>query len=185
MVSKEKKEQQMSALSEGFSKSRGTFLVSCIGLNVERMTDLRKNLKSKRADITLIRNTLAGLALKTAPDMKEIYGPLLKGPNAFVLAFGEDIPSVAKTLKDFQEENETFKIKRGLLDGNALSPEEVAELARLPSREVLRARFLSVLSAVPSKFLSALQAVPGGFVRVLDSHRENKVKNQQTGGKNG
>ena len=174
MVSKEKKERQVSALSKSFSKTRGTFLVNCIGLNVERMTNLRKDLKSRQADITLIRNTLAGLALKARPDMKEIYEPLLKGPNAFVLAFGEDIPAVAKTLKDFQEENETFQIKQGLLDGNALSPEDVTELARLPSREVLRARFLSVLSAVPSKFLGALQAVPEGFVRVLDSHRENK-----------
>ncbi|MCY4512760.1 MAG: 50S ribosomal protein L10 [Bdellovibrionales bacterium] len=174
MVGKEVKKKQVAALSENFSKSRGTFLVNCIGLNVEEMTGLRKNLKSKQANITVIRNTLARLALANRSDMKEAYEPFIKGSNAFVMAFGEDVPSVAKTLYDFQEENEVFKIKCGLLDGSALSSAEVAQLAKLPSREVLRASFLAVLSASPSKFLRTLQAVPGDFVRVLNSYKENK-----------
>ena len=183
MINKETKKQQVAALSENFSKSRGTFLVNCIGLNVEEMTNLRKTLKSKQANLTVIRNTLARLALEEHSRMKTVCEPLMTGPNAFVVAFGEDVPSVAKTLHDFQSESEAFQIKCGLLDGNPLSPEEVAALAKLPSREALRARFLSVLSASPSKFLGTLQAVPGGFVRILNSHKENK--NQQTGGKNG
>ena len=183
MIGKEVKKQQVAALSENFSKSRGTFLVNCIGLNVEEMTNLRKTLKSKQANLTVIRNTLARLALEKHSDMKAAYDPLIKGPNAFVVAFGEDVPAVAKTLHDFQEESEVFQIKCGLLDGNPLSTAEVAALAKLPSREVLRAHFLSVLSAAPVKFLGTLQAVPGGFVRILNSYKENK--NQQTGGKNG
>ena len=183
MISKETKKQQVAALSENFSKSRGTFLVNCIGLNVEEMTNLRKTLKSKQASLTVIRNTLARLALEKHSHMKAACEPLMKGPNAFVVAFGEDVPSVARTLHDFQEESEVFQIKCGLLDGSPLSTAAVAALAKLPSREVLRARLLSVLSAAPVKFLGTLQAVPGGFVRILNSHRENK--NQQTGGKNG
>ena len=174
MVGKEVKKKQVAALSENFSKSRGTFLVNCIGLNVEEMTNLRKTLKSKQANITVIRNTLARLALEKHSDMKATYEPFMKGPNAFVVAFGEDVPSVARTLHDFQEESEAFQIKGGLLDGSALSTKEVAELAKLPSREVLRARFLAVLSASPSKFLGTLQAVPGGFVRILNSYKESK-----------
>ena len=174
MIGKEVKKKQVAALSENFSKSRGTFLVNCIGLNVEKMTDLRKTLKSKQADITVIRNTLARLALEKHSDMKAAYEPFMKGPNAFVIAFGEDVPSVARTLHDFQEDSEVFQIKGGLLDGSVLSTKEVAALAKLPSREVLRARFLAVLSASPSKFLGTLQAVPGGFVRILNSYKESK-----------
>lgn len=174
MVGKEVKKKQVAALSENFSKSHGSFLVNCIGLNVEEMTGLRKTLKSKKANITVIRNTLARLALADHSDMKEAYEPFMKGTNAFVMAFGEDIPSVAKTLYDFQEESEVFEIKCGLVDGSALSVEEVAQLAKLPSREVLRARFLAVLSAAPAKFMGTLQAVPEGFVRVLNSYKETK-----------
>ena len=183
MVGKETKKRQVAFLSENFSKSRGTFLVNCIGLNVEEMTNLRKTLKSKQANITVIRNTLARLVLEKHSHMKEAYESLMKGPNAFILAFGEDVPSVAKVLHDFMEDCEVFQVKRGLLDGNVLSTAAVAELAKLPSREVLRARFLSILSAPPTKFLGTLQAVPGGFARLLNSYR--KSKNQQTGGKNG
>lgn len=183
MVSKETKKQQVASLSENFSKSRGTFLVNCIGLNVEEMTSLRKTLKSKQANITVIRNTLARLALKKHSYMKEAYEPLMKGPNAFILAFGEDVPSVAKVLHDFMEDSEVFQVKCGLLDGSVLSTAAVSELAKLPSREILRARFLSVLAASPTKFLGTLQAVPGGFARLLNSYKESK--NQQTGGKNG
>ena len=174
MLGKEVKKKQVTALSENFSKSRGTFLVNCIGLNVEEMTNLRKTLKSNQANITVIRNTLACLALTDHSDIKEAYEPFMKGTNAFVMAFGEDIPSVAKTLYDLQEESEVFKIKCGLVEGSALSVAEVAQLAKLPSREVLRGCFLAVLSAAPTKFMGTLQAVPGGFVRVLNSYKETK-----------
>ena len=176
MSGRETKKNQVKALSEKFSKSRGTFLVSCMGLNVERMTDLRKSLKMKQADITVIRNTLARLALEGEEhsELKEACMPHLTGPNAFVLSFGESALSVAKTLCDFGEENEVFQIKGGLLDGIALSVQAVMDLSKLPSRDELRACLLGTLSAPLVKFLGTFQAVPAGMAGVLNSYKQKK-----------
>lgn len=174
MMNKEMKKKQVSSLSENFSKSKGTFLVSCMGLNVERMTELRKELKGNKSEIKVVRNTLARLSLEDHSGLKPLLYDHLKGTNAFVLVFGEDVSGVAKIIDRLSEEEEVFQIKCGILDGLALTPGEIKALADLPSKEILQSQFLGVLNALPGKFLRTLQAVPEGMVRVLDSYKETK-----------
>ena len=174
MISKSAKEKQISRLSEGFSKSRGTFLVNCVGMNVKQMTSLRKTLKEKKSELKVIRNTLALLSLESHSDTKSAFSEHLKGPNAFVMVFGEDVSGVAKIIDETSEEHNTFQVKCGVLDGLALSPKQVKSLAHLPSRDVLRAQFLALLQAPAGKFLATLQAAPVSLLRVLDSYKKTK-----------
>ena len=174
MLTKQVKKEQVSALSKSFSESQATFLVNCIGLNVEEATTLRKTLKTKQANIKVIRNTLALRALEDHKDLKEIYAPLLKKTNAFVTASGSDPSEIAKILNELQKENEVFKIKKASLEGKALEPSQVVALANLPSKPVLQAQFLQVLQAPMSGFVRTLQEVPAGMVRVLNSYKQGK-----------
>ena len=174
MLTRPAKKEQVLRLSEDFSKSQASFLVNCIGLSVEETTTLRKTLKGKQANIRVIRNTLAERALAEHKDLKDIYSDSLQGTNAFVLAFGEDASSVAKVLYDLEKDSEAFKIKQGCLQGSPLKASDVIALAQLPSKEVLRARFLSVLQGPMTKFVRTLQEVPGSMVRVLNSYGESK-----------
>ena len=173
MLSRTAKKSQVAKLSDSFSRSKASFLVNCIGLNVEKMTELRKNLKQSQGDIQVIRNTLSLLAMEGQSDLKAAYEPLLGGPNAFILAF-ENVAKVAKIIDSFSEENEIFKIKKAVMDGAVLSGSEVKALAKLPSMEVLKSQFLGVLSAPLTKFLSTIKEVPQGFVRVLSADREKR-----------
>lgn len=173
MLSRETKKQQVSQLSDGFSRAKASFLVNCIGLNVEQMTELRKNLKQNQGDIQVIRNTLSLRAMESSEILKKTYEPHLEGPNAFVLAF-EDSAKVAKIIDQFAEDHEIFKIKGAVMDDVALRPDEIQTLARLPSHEVLKAQFLGLLSAPLTKFLSTIKEVPQGFARVLSSKKEKK-----------
>ena len=173
MLSREKKKNQVSYLSEDFSKAKASFLVNCIGLNVEQMTELRKSLKQKRGDIKVIRNTLARLALNNHPELKGSYESHLSGPNAFVLAF-EDMTEVAKIVDEACKENEVFQIKCGVLEGKELNSQEIKDFAKLPPLKVLQAQFLALLSAPLSKFLGTLQAAPEAFVRILNTYKEKK-----------
>ena len=174
MMNKEMKKKQVSSLSENFSKSRGTFLVSCMGLNVEKMTELRKELKGNKSEIKVVRNTLARLSLEDHSNLKPLFCDHLKGTNAFVMVFDGEVSGVAKIIDRLSEEEEVFQIKCGVLDGLALTPGEIKALADLPSKEILQSQFLGVLNALPGKFLRTLQAVPEGMVRVLDSYKETK-----------
>ena len=172
MLAKSTKIHQVTQLSESFSKAKGSFLVNCIGLNVETMTALRKNLKHKNSDIKVIRNTLASLALEKHSEIKKVYESHLEGPNAFVLVFDEDISGVAKVISDIEEENESFKVKCGLLEGNLISAQEIKSLAKLPSREVLQAQLLGLLAAPLTKVLGLFEEVPKSLLRVLKSKKD-------------
>ena len=171
MLSREAKQIQMAKLFDHFSRSKASFLVNCIGLNVEKMTELRKKLKQNQGDIQVIRNTLSLRAMERNEVLKKVYTPQMEGPNAFVLAF-EDPVKVAKIIDQFSEDNEIFKIKGAVLDGAALSQNEVKTLAKLPSVEILKSQFLGLLSAPLTKFLSTVQEVPQGFVRLLSAKKD-------------
>ncbi|MCZ0933473.1 MAG: 50S ribosomal protein L10, partial [Oligoflexia bacterium] len=140
MLNRETKKAQVSQLADSLSKSKASFLVNCIGLNVEQMTALRKNLKQNKGNIQVIRNTLSLRAMEDNEMLKKTYSPFMKGPNAFVLAF-DDVAKVAKIIDELAEEHEVFKIKGAVLEDRSLSQAEVKTLAQLPSHEVLKAQF--------------------------------------------
>ena len=120
------------------------------------------------------RNTLSLLSLKEAPALKPHFAPLLKGPNGYVFALGEDVPSVAKALDSFAADSEAFQIRLAVMDGAALSAEDVRSLARLPSKEALRAQLLSAMSAPSRGLLQILQAPASHFLRLLSAYKEKK-----------
>ena len=177
MLSAEKKKQQSARLSENLSRAKASFLVNCIGLNAEQTTSLRKSLKESQGDIQVIRNSLSLRVLAEREKAKSAYADHIVGPSAFVLAF-KDPAKTAKVIDGFSKKYGRFQIKSGLLGDRVLDREEVRALAELPSEEVLKARFLGLLSAVPSKFLSVLQAAPASFVRLLQAKQKSS-----TGGK--
>lgn len=173
MLSREAKKSQVAKLSDNFSRSKGSFLVHCIGLNVERMTELRKSLKQNQGDIQVIRNSLSLRAMENDEMLRKTYGPQLEGPNAFVLAFG-DAAQVAKIVDRFSEDHEIFKIKGAVLDGVALSGSEVKVLAKLPPMDVLKSQFLGLLSAPLIKFLSTVKEAQQSFVRLLSAEKNRR-----------
>ena len=168
MLSRETKKVQVKQLSDSLSRSKASFLVNCIGLNVEQMTALRKNLKQNKGNIQVIRNSLSLRVMEDNEILKKTYSPFMKGPNAFVLAF-EDVAKVAKIIDKIAEENEFFQIKGAVLEDKALSVAEVKTLAQLPSHDVLKARFLGLLSAPLTRFLSTIKEAPESFVRLLSA----------------
>lgn len=131
------------------------------GLDVPAIAELRKNLAPAGGEYKIYKNTLVRLA---ANELGMELDDLLVGPTA--LAFvGEkadgsqgDPAAVAKALRDYSKTNNALVIKGGVLDGAALSQEDIKALADLPSREVLL-----------SEFAGAMEYILGDFAGVLDS----------------
>jgi large subunit ribosomal protein L10 len=160
------KEKVVSSVTEYFSKSKAAFVVDFKGLTVEQVTNLRKKLRGVKAEMKVVRNTLAKRALQGDAKRSGVFADHLVGTNAFVFAF-EDAASVAKLIADFAKDNEKMQLKVGEMDGQALDKNRIIALAKLPSKDVLRAMFLGVLNAPATKFVGTLAAVPSGFVRLL------------------
>ena len=148
-------------VKEKLENAGGVVLTEYRGLDVPAIAELRKNLAPAGGEYKIYKNTLVRLA---ANELGMELDDLLVGPTA--LAFvGEkadgsqgDPAAIAKALRDYSKTNDALVIKGGLLDGAALSQEDVKALADLPSREVLL-----------SEFAGAMEYILGDFAGVLDS----------------
>lgn len=172
-MDRSQKSQQISEISERFAKSKAAFLFDFKGMTVEQVTGLRKLLRKDNAEMRVVRNTLAKLALKNHPSMTDALSEDLVGTNAIVFAFG-DVGASAKTLANFAKDVEVMQLKSGVLEGKKLDQNGVKYLATLPSKEVLRAQLLGLLQAPASKFVRTLAAAPSGLLTALNAYKEKK-----------
>ena len=145
------------------------------GMSVAKMTTLRNELRKSGTEFRVVKNNLLRIASQDTSysGMQEH----LKGPLAIVLNSGDSVEP-AKVLVDYAKKNAELEIKFGLLEGRLLSKAQIDALAELPSKEVLLARFLSVLVSPATGLVTVLSGVPRGFVQVLNAYRMEKEKQQ-------
>jgi large subunit ribosomal protein L10 len=84
--------------------------------------------------------------------------------------------AAAKVLQEFAKEHEKFVIRAGAMPNVMMTPKEVAELARMPSRQELLATLLGTMQAPIAKFVRTLNEVPGKFARTVAAVRDQKEK---------
>ncbi len=171
MLTKQTKSQYVSEMSSYFERTQASFMVRFQGLSAAQMTDLRNQLRSKKSQLKVMRNTLVQRALEGGPQQEKFRG-FLSGANAFVFAF-EDVSGTAKVLADFAEDTD-LELKVGKVGEKFLSEKEIGRLASLPSLDKLRAELLSVLSAPAQKLLRVFNEAPSSFLRVLHCSTKNK-----------
>jgi large subunit ribosomal protein L10 len=126
------------------------------GLTVAEMAALRRAL-GEQSDYKVYKNTLVRLAVSGSSH--EPLAEFLTGPTAIAFVRG-DVSAVAKTLRDFSRTNPHLVLKGGYVDGSALGPADLAQLADLPSREVLLARLAGALAAPLRQLGGLMQALP-------------------------
>jgi large subunit ribosomal protein L10 len=148
-------------------------IVDFTGMKVPHFETLRTRLSEAGAKISVVRNTFLRIAAQELqmPEMSES----LTGQTAMVT--GEvDICAAAKVLKTFAAEFKKPTVRLGVLDNAALSAAQVAELADLPSKDVLRATPLGLLQTPASQLVRVLNEPAASLARVL------KAKGDAMGG---
>ena len=133
----------VAALTESFTTSSAAVLTEYRGLTVKQISELRQALG---ADTTysVVKNTLTKIAAERAG----LTGldALLAGPTAVAFVGGDPV-NAAKSLRDFAKANPALVVKGGVMDGRALTANEVKKLADLESREVLLAKLAGAMKA--------------------------------------
>ncbi len=163
------KEQVAGRLHEKILNSKMTILASYAGMDVERMTALRNSLRTKQAELKVVKNTLLNIASKETE--VSLLKDHFKGPLTITLSYG-DVVEPAKALVEFAKKNANLEITAAILNGKVLTREQVGALAELPGREVLLGKLLSVLCGVQTSLVTVLSAVPRGMVQVINAYRE-------------
>ncbi len=135
-------------------------LVNVIGMPNEQNVALRRQLRQKRINLVVVKNSLARRATEgtaLAPAFEGVQGTLA------VLWGGEDLVSLAKEVVRIagQKEFAPFSPQGGVMDGQKLTSAEVTQVAKWPSRaEQLSILVGQILS--PGANLSAQLLGPGG-----------------------
>ena len=160
------KTEQVKDIRSRFDRMSSAVFLDFTGMTVEEVTKLRDAFRSKGVEYKVVKNTLVTKALADQKYVDKLE-PALRGMTGIAWSFEE--PSMAaRLLKDISKENEKLKIKAGLLDGQVLSAKAVEDqLATLPSKDEMRARFLATLNAPAQRFVMLLNAPAREFVGVL------------------
>lgn len=149
------------------------------GLAASQADDLRRLLRAQKAEVKVLKNNVARLVTKSGAmgaEAKELMDGVV-GPTLVAFAFG-DPAAVAKVIHKFAQENEALKLKDSLMGQKRIDASGVEALAKLPSKEVLVAKFLGTLNAPITNFVGVLAAVPRSLVTVLAAIEKKKAETQ-------
>ncbi|MFD1673162.1 50S ribosomal protein L10 [Alicyclobacillus fodiniaquatilis] len=156
MAVRAEKEQLVQEIADRLERSKSVVLADYRGLNVAEVTELRSKLREAGVEYEVLKNTMTSrAAAKVNLSGIDAY---LAGPTA--VAFGyDDAVTAAKILHDFAKEHKALELKGGVVEGRVVNSEEVADIAKLPTREGLLSMLLSVLQAPMRNFAYVVQQV--------------------------
>lgn len=147
------KENEVQMLADNFANSEAVIIADYRGLTVSEVTALRNELRKAGVTYKVAKNTL----IKRAANDNSItcLDSFLEGPTA--IAFSADPVTLAKTMYDFSKAHSNLELKAGVVEGDLMEVADLEKLAKIPSREVLLA-----------KFIGSLRSPLYGFAYIMD-----------------
>lgn len=168
---------EVEAIKGRLDESVAALLTEYRGLKVGELGELRRELKSSSTEYRVLKNTLAGIAVKDQGHDGLL--PMLQGPTAVAFVKGDPVQA-AKSLSEFARNHPALVVKGGLLEGSVLGADQVRDLANLESREVLLAKIAGLLQAQTTK-TAGLLAAPLRQVATMSAALRDKLQSEGGG----
>jgi large subunit ribosomal protein L10 len=125
-------------------------------ISSEKLNAVRSELGRKNSEFHVVKNRLFTIAASDAgiTGIKEY----LKGQVGVVFVNEEQSIDVLKFLVKYKKDNESLAILGGVLDGTVYNGKSLEAIAKLPGKDVMRAKLVGVLQAPLSKFAQVMRA---------------------------
>ena len=156
-------------VAQQIQEAEAIYAVDYRGASVPQAAELRARLREADATFRVVKNTLTERAADQAG--AEGLKAYLEGPTALTFVRG-DAAAAAKALSDFRRASGLLEFKGGWMNSEALSPEQMDAIARLPTREVLYGRLVGMVASPLTGLASALNGLIGGLARQLSQIAE-------------
>jgi large subunit ribosomal protein L10 len=170
-VTRADKQAELESLEGVFKAADAAILIDYKGINVPQVTELRRELRKAGSSYRVVKNTLAKRALKGTTF--EALTAHFEGTTA-VAYTGADPVALAKTLTTFMKTAPTLQIKAAVVQGQALKPAGVTDLANMPGKPELYAKLLFLLNAPATNLVRVLNAPARDLVSVLAEVEKKK-----------
>ena len=160
-----RKEQKVSSIDLAksiFADNSVVILLNYKKLDAKGMYSLRRSLKSKNANLKILKNTLVKRAIADT-DMKLLLDDF---KDQIAISYSNDPVSLSNVLIKFAEDNEAVDVKIGFMDGKVMELSTIKNMSSLGSIDEVRAKFIGMLKAPGSQ-----------LARVLVAYQEKLEKN--------
>ncbi|VEP18533.1 50S ribosomal protein L10 [Hyella patelloides LEGE 07179] len=169
---RENKAEIIDSLKSCLSDAQMAFVIDYKGLSVAEITDLRNRLRPVGGSCKVTKNTLMGLAVEGDENWQPMT-EFLSNSSAFLLV-GEEVGAAVKAYKEFQKATKKTELKGGVMEGRALSKQEVEALGDLPSKEELYAQIAGSINALATKIAVGVKEIPTSVARGIKAISEKE-----------
>jgi large subunit ribosomal protein L10 len=161
-------------LKESLSNAQDYIFTDYRGLTVQQITNLRKQLRTKDVEYTVVKNNFAKIAFEQlgTPDVSAYF----VGPTAVAIT-PRDANEVAKIFFDFTREAPALKVKGALINSVVYDNVKTEAFSKLPGRLELISMLMSVMNGPARNLAAALNDVPSRLVRTIKAIEEKKAEN--------
>ena len=165
-MNRDQKTAVVDEIAGEIQEAQAIFAVDYRGISVAQVADLRTKLRDADARFRVVKNSLSERAADQAG--VDTLKPMLIGPTALAFVNG-DAALAAKALNDAARQLNLLEFKGGILNGTALSADDVRSIARLPSRDVLNAQLVGTIAAPLTGLARGLNALIAGVAIQLQA----------------
>jgi len=169
-LTRTQKEAQVADLTKKFKEAQSVMFAHCTGMTVDEVSELRRNLREAEAEMKVAKKTLVRIALKEA-GLPEVSDEVIEGPVSFIFSFSDALSGAQVAFK-FSKDHHQVQLIGGIYEGSVLTEDEAMELAKMPSREVLLATFMSMLLSPLTSFAALCSSPLSGFARAVNEIAE-------------
>ena len=167
----QKNVRNVEKLTEKMSKAKSIYFTDYLGLDVLKITKLRKEFFVKNVEYLVVKNTILKIASQN--NKISLSEELFSGSTAVAISYEEPV-AAAKVIKKFNKDHDLPSVKGILFEGDYLPPEEFNKIASLPSKEESITKFAMMIKSPMQNMALMLKSPLSNFVNVLNSIKENK-----------
>jgi large subunit ribosomal protein L10 len=165
MKTRERKQQDLDALTASLQNSTSAMIVSFNNLTVAKDVEFRNRLREAGAEYRVVKNTLARIAVK-GTDYEQATESF-KGVTAIAWTDGDPVV-LSKAVSKFMKDNaDHYTFKSGVVDGKLVDLQQLTTIASLPSKEELISKLLFVINAQAQRIVTVINAVPRDLAVVI------------------